>query len=96
MQVLNILKERYFYKFSKREFGLYSPGNKIKYQFRAFCKTGFNMLLQIEKGEGKLYTSRNRIDFYMTKTLDIFTKIDCFKDKFGTNYFVSAGPVVSF
>ncbi|MFH1283773.1 MAG: hypothetical protein ABII27_08930 [bacterium] len=73
-----------------------TAGIKAELNLMHFIRCDTKIYARLRSGEKALFTSRNRIDFLVSKNSGISIKYDYFDDKYEKNSFLLIGPVFVF
>jgi hypothetical protein len=88
---------RYGFNTEKEEnLNYLTTGLKVEWTFSHFCRVDTKLYFRFREGEETRVTTRNRIDFFLSKKIGLSIKYDYFEDRFEKNSFVFAGPVFIF
>lgn len=71
-------------------------GVKAEFKITHFIRFDTKVYARLKNGESPLFTTRNRLDFLLSRQLGISVKYDYFNDKYETNSFLLIGPVFVF
>lgn len=73
-----------------------SAGIKAELKFFQFIRFDTKFYWRFKEGEDPLFTSRNRLDIFLSKSSGVSLKYDYFDDRYEKNSFLFIGPVFVF
>lgn len=71
-------------------------GSKFEVTMFRFVRLDTKFYYRMKQGSSPLFTTRNRIDVFLTKAVGVSMKLDYFQDAFENNMFAFIGPTFIF
>ncbi len=85
-----------FHKKSYADLDYMAVGTKLELTISHFVHVDSKFYVRFRNNESRHFTTRNRLDIYLTRKFGLTAKCDYFEDNFETNLFFYAGPAFVF
>jgi outer membrane protein W len=72
-----------------------TTGARVELDPWHFLKLDSRFYFRFHSGEKMLFTTRNRLDIYLTRNFGLSVKCDYFKDPAETNFYILGGPALA-